>query len=133
MRPSVAFWKQTIFLLILFLNLGGLVKKILETKRDYELSTSSLKSHEQVWKIVLLSVASTRGQYRPTTNSRHTLSLCISSVSRSLKKSLVPRASVVTTLKCPVQHWLLSKERYKQMEQRGVIEQPCNHKNVPLQ
>lgn len=124
------------FPLVVSLSVGGLVKKILETKKDYELSPSSPKSKEQVCTAVVALIVTTRGQYQPTS-----LQLVIMWPGAHVKpcrqpfflESLLPRASALTTVKCPVQHWLLSKERYKQMEQRGVIAPPCNHKNAPLQ
>lgn len=53
------------FPVIVSLTEGGLVKKILETKKDYELSPSSPKSKEQVCTVVVAEVVSTRGQYQP--------------------------------------------------------------------
>lgn len=36
---------------LFFSSVGGLVRKILETKKDYESSPSTPKSKEQVWKL----------------------------------------------------------------------------------
>lgn len=122
------------FPVIVSLTLGGLVKKILETKKDYESSPSSPKSKEQVCTVVVAIVVSTRGQYQPicvqhifNSDSELMLNLSISPISHSFWKVCSLGQVFLTTVK----HWLLSKERYKQMGQRGVIALPCNHRNVP--
>lgn len=63
---QVVLWNRSfVFPVIVSLTEGGLVKKILETKKDYELSPSSPKSKEQVCTVVVAEVVSTRGQYQP--------------------------------------------------------------------
>lgn len=51
---------------------GGLVKKILETKKEYEVSpSSSSKSKVQVRAVVAAGLITTRGQYYPSQQSGH--------------------------------------------------------------
>lgn len=89
--------------------LGALVKKILETKKDYETSTPSK------FKVCPLQFQSRfpplEGSVGPFFYVSH---------ENAQKATWLP-ASVLTTVKCPVQRWSLPKEKYKQMEQKGAI------------
>lgn len=68
---------------------GGLVKKILETKKEYEVSPSSSKSKVQVRAFVAAGTIATRGQYEPSQQLPHIYRLYLDS------PSAVPRRASV--------------------------------------
>lgn len=99
------------------------MKKILETKKEYEVSPSSSKSKVQVRAFVAAGTIATRGQYDPSQRLPHISRLHLDSLGALCLAGQVFKPQ----FKRPVQqHCLLSagrgkKKSYKQMEQKGVI------------
>lgn len=121
-------------------TVGGLVKKILETKKDYELSPSSPKSKEQVCKsqhsfysVTTRGKCQTSSPAHPDQSLRTDVWALHQLYQPFFLECALPWVTILTAMKYPVQCWLLSKEGYKQMEWRGVIALPQNQKMFLLQ
>lgn len=106
-----AFW---IFAPVACAAAGGLVKKILETKKEYEVSpSSSSKSKVQVRAVVAAGLITTRGQYCPSQPSGHS--------ERCASQGQVFQTALAAALLIIGGRVRGEKKISKQMEQKGVI------------